>query len=44
LVRDGYEDLARWSREKQVSAVVLDINGPGGDPLGLLLQLACMIV
>ena len=39
VVRDSYEDLARWSREKQVSAVVLDIDTQGEDPFGGLLVL-----
>ena len=34
VVRDTYEDLARWSREKQVSAVLLDIDTQGEDPFG----------
>lgn len=34
VVRDGYEDLSRWTREKQVSAVVLDIDTQGEDPYG----------
>ena len=34
VVRDTYEDLARWTREKQVSAVVIDIDTNGEDPLG----------
>jgi DNA-binding NtrC family response regulator len=33
-VRDTYENLARWSREKQVSAVLLDIDTQGEDPFG----------
>jgi len=39
-VRDSYEDLARWTREKQVSAVVLDIDTQGEDPYGGLPVLA----
>jgi DNA-binding NtrC family response regulator len=34
VVRDTYEDLARWTREKQVSAVLLDIDTQGEDPFG----------
>ena len=34
VVRDSYDDLARWTREKQVSAVVLDIDTQGDDPFG----------
>ena len=34
VVRDSYEDLARWTREKQVSAVVLDIDTQGEDAFG----------
>ena len=34
VVRDSYEDLARWTREKQVSAVLLDIDTQGDDPFG----------
>jgi DNA-binding NtrC family response regulator len=34
VVRDTYEDLARWTREKQVSAVVIDIDTHGEDSLG----------
>jgi DNA-binding NtrC family response regulator len=34
LVRDSYEDLARWTREMKVSAVVLDIDTQGDDPYG----------
>ena len=32
--RDSYEDLARWTREKHVSAVVLDIDTQGDDAFG----------
>jgi DNA-binding NtrC family response regulator len=32
--RDSYEDLARWTREKHVSAVVLDIDTQGEDAFG----------
>ncbi len=34
VVRDSYDDLARWTREKQVSAVVLDIDTQGDDAFG----------
>ncbi len=34
VVRDTYEDLARWTRKKQVSAVLLDIDTQGDDPYG----------
>jgi DNA-binding NtrC family response regulator len=34
VVRDSYDDLARWTREKQVSAVLLDIDTQGEDPYG----------
>ena len=34
VFRDSYEDLARWTRENQVSAVVLDIDTQGDDPYG----------
>lgn len=34
VVRDTYEDLSRWSRENQVSAVVLDVDTSGEDPYG----------
>ncbi|HEY1578493.1 MAG TPA: sigma-54 dependent transcriptional regulator [Terracidiphilus sp.] len=34
VVRDTYEDLARWTREKGVSAVVLDIDTQGEDEFG----------
>jgi DNA-binding NtrC family response regulator len=34
VVRDTYEDLARWTRNKQVSAVLLDIDTQGDDPYG----------
>ncbi|MGA9586769.1 MAG: hypothetical protein WBQ95_15650, partial [Terracidiphilus sp.] len=34
VVRDTYEDLARWTRERQVSAVLLDIDTQGDDPFG----------
>src|SRR5512133_792198 len=33
-VRDTYEDLARWTREKHVSAVVIDLDTQGEDLLG----------
>jgi DNA-binding NtrC family response regulator len=31
VVRDSYEDIARWTRERQVSAVLLDIDTQGED-------------
>jgi DNA-binding NtrC family response regulator len=34
VVRETYEDLARWTRERQVSAVLLDIDTQGEDPFG----------
>jgi len=34
VVRDTYGDLARWTRERQVSAVLLDIDTQGEDPYG----------
>lgn len=34
VVRNSYEDLARWTREKNVSGVVLDIDTQGEDPYG----------
>jgi DNA-binding NtrC family response regulator len=34
VVRDTYEDLARWTRQRQVSAVLLDIDTQGEDPYG----------
>ena len=40
VVRDTYEDLARWTRERQVSAVLLDIDTQGEDPYGGLPILA----
>ena len=40
VVRDTYEDLARWTRERQVSAVLLDIDTQGEDPYGGLPVLA----
>jgi len=33
-VRDTYDDLARWSREKGVAAVVIDIDTVGDDSYG----------
>ncbi len=39
-VRDSYEDLARWTRENQISAVILDIDTQGEDPFGGLPVLA----
>ena len=32
--RDSYDDLARWTREAAVSAVVIDIDTQGRDPHG----------
>src|SRR6476659_8051328 len=34
VARDNYEDLARWTRESHVSAVVLDIDTEGKEPFG----------
>jgi DNA-binding NtrC family response regulator len=34
LVRDGYNDLARWARKTHVAAVLLDIDTEGKDPFG----------
>src|SRR5579862_1210960 len=34
VVRSSYDDLARWTREKKVSAVMLDIDTQGEDPYG----------
>jgi DNA-binding NtrC family response regulator len=34
VARDSYEDLARWTREALVSAVILDIDTQGDDPFG----------
>ena len=34
VVRETYEDLARWTRERHVSAVLLDIDTQGEDPYG----------
>jgi DNA-binding NtrC family response regulator len=34
VVRDSYEDIARWTRERQVSAVLLDIDTQGEDLYG----------
>ena len=34
VVRDGYDDLARWAREAQVSAVLIDVDTDGEDPFG----------
>ncbi len=34
MVRDSYEDLARWTREAGVAAVLLDIDTEGEDPYG----------
>ena len=33
-VRDTYDDLARWTRESGVAAVLLDIDTEGEDPYG----------
>lgn len=40
VVRDTYEDLARWTRENGVSAVVLDIDTQGEDEYGGIQVLA----
>jgi DNA-binding NtrC family response regulator len=34
VVRDSYEDLARWTREAGVVAVIVDIDTDGDDPHG----------
>ena len=34
LVRDTYEDLARWTRERDVSAIILDIDTQGEEEHG----------
>ncbi len=34
VVRDDYVDLARWTREENVVAVLLDIDTEGEDPHG----------
>jgi DNA-binding NtrC family response regulator len=34
VARDSYEDLAHWTREKQVLAVVLDIDTQGDEAFG----------
>lgn len=34
VVRETYEDLARWTRERKVRAVVIDIDTQGEDALG----------
>jgi DNA-binding NtrC family response regulator len=34
IVRDGYDDLARWTREANVAAVLLDIDTQGEDAFG----------
>lgn len=34
VVRDSYDDLARWTREANVAAVLLDIDTEGEDPYG----------
>ena len=33
-VRENYDDIARWTREAGVDAVLLDIDTQGSDPLG----------
>ena len=39
VVRDSHENLARWTREARVSAVLLDIDTEGEDPYGGLVVL-----
>jgi DNA-binding NtrC family response regulator len=39
VVRDSYEDLARWTKEAGVVAVIVDIDTDGDDPHGGLLVL-----
>jgi DNA-binding NtrC family response regulator len=34
VIRNSYEDLARWTREARVVAVILDIDTDGEDPHG----------
>jgi DNA-binding NtrC family response regulator len=34
VTRDSYDDLARWTREAEVAAVLLDIDTQGEDPHG----------
>jgi DNA-binding NtrC family response regulator len=34
IVRGGYDDLVRWTREAGVAAVLLDIDTEGEDPIG----------
>jgi DNA-binding NtrC family response regulator len=34
VVRDTYEDVARWTREKDVTAVIMDIDTRGEDEYG----------
>jgi len=34
IVRDSYDDLARWTRKAGVAAVLLDIDTEGEDPFG----------
>ena len=34
IVRDGYDGLARWTREADIAAVLLDIDTQGEDPYG----------
>ena len=40
VVRDSYEDLARWTRERQVSAIVNEIDTQGEDAFGGLPDLS----
>ena len=40
VVRDTYDDLARWTREERVVAVLLDIDTDGEDPYGGLAALS----
>lgn len=37
--RESYNDLARWTREEQVAAVLLDIDTQGDEPFGGLVVL-----
>ncbi len=39
VVRDSHQNLARWTREAHVSAVLLDIDTEGEDPYGGLVVL-----
>ena len=34
VTRDSYDDLARWTREAKVTAILLDIDTQGDDPHG----------